>query len=587
MLSELKIRIKGVDSPNDKLSLETEIDVLKGVEDAVVDEKAGDTLIKFDKNLISKEKILERIENLGYEIESEASLKPAIREHIYFVKGMHCASCEVLIEKKLLELKGIKSVEAKADKGEVLVEYAGKRPNFHLLNSIFRKENYVFSDYPFGAEKNANKKGGNFFSTFVIASLIIIGFIYLNKSGFSSLVNVNLKSSLPTFFTLGFIAGMSTCAALVGGMVLSMSKQWLEIYSERRSTLVKLQPHLLFNAGRIASYFVFGTLLGAIGSKLQISFQFTSSFIIIISILMVVLALQILGVKSLRKLQFTLPRFATRYIADESNFKGRYMPFSMGALTFFLPCGFTITAQGMALLSGNPLQGGLIMFFFALGTVPSLLLIGFSAVKFSSRPRLALQFSRVAGILIMFFALFNINNQFNVLGFPSLGDVGAKPIQSTDQSNSNNNKVDENGLAPLVNGKQVLKMEASSRGYQPNYFKVKAGIPVKWEIRDIGTSGCTNAVISRSLFDGEISLTPGQTSVKEFTPQKPGKYKFSCWMGMISGIIEVVGPSGSSKSAASVVNTVSANNDSVIPSGATGCGCGGGGNGGGSSCGAR
>jgi len=98
----------------------------------------------------------------------------------------------------------------------------------------------------------------------------------------------------------------------------------------------------------------------------------------------------------------------------------------------------------------------------------------------------------------------------------------------------------EEGFAPVVNGKQVLKMEASSRGYQPNYFKVKAGIPVRWEITDVGTSGCTNAVISKSLFDGSINLTPGQTSTKEFTPTKPGKYKFSCWMGMISGTIEVI-----------------------------------------------
>jgi plastocyanin domain-containing protein len=91
----------------------------------------------------------------------------------------------------------------------------------------------------------------------------------------------------------------------------------------------------------------------------------------------------------------------------------------------------------------------------------------------------------------------------------------------------------------LIDGKQVIKMQASSSGYSPRSFKVKAGIPVRWEITDIGTSGCTNAVISRALFDGEIPLTQGQTSIKEFTPQTPGTYKVSCWMGMISGTIEV------------------------------------------------
>ena len=111
---------------------------------------------------------------------------------------------------------------------------------------------------------------------------------------------------------------------------------------------------------------------------------------------------------------------------------------------------------------------------------------------------------------------------------------------------------------------------------------MKVGVPVRWEITDTGTSGCTNAVVSKSLFDGPINLTPGQVSVKEFTPEKAGKYKFSCWMGMISGVIEVVDGS----SANSLLNTASANNgnnDNVIPSGAKGCGCGGGGSGG--SCG--
>ena len=110
--------------------------------------------------------------------------------------------------------------------------------------------------------------------------------------------------------------------------------------------------------------------------------------------------------------------------------------------------------------------------------------------------------------------------------------------------------------------------------------KVEAGIPVSWEITDKGTSGCTNAIISKGLFSGEIVLTPGQTIVKEFTPVKPGKYKFSCWMGMVSGIIEVVdGKTAANNSGTYIQVAKAANTDSndVIPSGAKGCGCGGGG----------
>lgn len=452
-----------------------------------------------------------------------------IKEQIYRVKGMHCASCEILIEKKLLELENVKSVEASTKNGEVVIEYKFDKPSITELNGLFSKEGYVFSDNI----KNS-KSGFDAFEEILMAigfgALIILAFLILNRLGLSGLINVDSKSSLPMFFAFGLIAGISSCAALVGGIILSMSKQWNGLYSETDSTSKKIQPHLMFNVGRIISYAFFGMILGAIGSKLNLSLKFGPALVIIVSIIMFFLALQMLGVRGFNKFQFTMPKFITRYVADEKNFKGRHMPFLMGALTFFLPCGFTITAQGLALISGSAIQGGLIMLLFSLGTLPMLLFIGFSSVKLSQKPHLSNGFLKVAGILVLFFALFNINFQLNVLGLPSLSD-----INKNNQTYSSSTE-----FVPMVDGKQIIKMEASSYGYSPDHFKVKAGIPVRWEITNIGTSGCTNAIIANGLFDGDIQLTLGQTSVKEFTPEKAGTYKFSCWMGMISGSIEVV-----------------------------------------------
>jgi sulfite exporter TauE/SafE/copper chaperone CopZ/plastocyanin len=570
MNQKIDIFIEGIDSQKDKMEIETGLEVLDGVKNVNIDQGAGKAIAEFDDSKTTQGKILETIEKLGYKIRKKT--ESAIKEQVYYARGMHCASCEILIEKKLLRLKGVESVEASTNKGKVVIEYKDEKPSIEELNRIFKEDNYIFSDEP------ETKKNNGIFMIISTALLIIAGFLYLNRLGLASLVNVSSKSSLPTFFTLGLIAGISSCAALVGGLVLSMSKQWQDIYSnQKKSIFGKLQPHLMFNAGRLVSYAFLGTVLGLIGSRLQVSLGFTSLLIIGISVLMVFLALQMLGIKKFQKFQFSLPKSATRYIADESNFKGKYMPFAMGALTFFLPCGFTITSQGMALLSGNPIQGGLIMFFFALGTAPALLAIGFSSIKFYSRPNLAYRFSKIAGILVLFFALFNINSQLNVLGYNSFNDL----IKT---GNSSSQAINQNYLPAIVNGKQIIKMNASASGYKPNYFKVKAGVPVRWEITDTGTSGCTNAIISKSLFDGEIDLTPGQTSIKEFTPTKPGKYKFSCWMGMVSGIIEVVSDSGTigdatTASASDGLNIADDNN--VIPSGAKGCGCGGSG----SSCG--
>lgn len=489
-----------------------------------------------------------------------------IKEQIFYVKGMHCPSCEILIEKKLLTLARILSVEASTAKNQVRFEYQGNPFTPQELNQLFKKENYVFS-----AQNNFSDhtpvKTSDPLIPLILGIMLILAFLTLNKLGLAGFINVNAQSSLPMFFIFGLIAGLSSCAALVGGIILSMSKQWTHLYSPGDSLGKKIQPHLMFNFGRLASYAILGAILGAIGSQLNLSLKFGPILVIIVSLLMILLALQMLGVKALQKFQLSAPKFITRYLADETHFHSRYAPFLMGALTFFLPCGFTITAQGLALISGSALQGGLIMLLFALGTLPMLLTIGLSSVKFSGNAHLADGFLKVAGMLVLFFALFNLNSQLNVLGIASLSDLTSK------KANPANNVLDQSDLAPIVSGKQLLKMTASSTGYTPNYFKVRAGQPVRWEITDTGTSGCTNAIISNSLFTGQIPLTPGQVSVKEFTPTKVGKYKFSCWMGMISGTIEVVDQNSPVQNP---TNQQGNSDNSIIPSGAKGCGCGGG-----------
>lgn len=506
------------------------------------------------------------------------ALKKTLQEKSFKVTGMHCASCELLIEKKLVDLPGIQSVDASTAKNEVLVEYEGKEPQAKELSQLFAQEKYQFSDQSIKAdiqkEENSEKIDNN---TVIVASILLVisVLLILNGLGIANFVNVNANSSLLAFLSLGVVAGLSSCAALVGGLILSMSKQWLELYSRDDKFSKKIQPHLLFNLGRIASYAFFGAILGLVGAKLQISLEFTSFLAIGVSILMLLLALQMLGVPYFQRFQIRMPKFLTRYAADEKNFQGKYMPSLMGAMTFFLPCGFTITAQGFALLSGDPVRGALIMLAFVLGTTPMLLGIGLSTVKFSQNHQFANVFPKVAGVLVLLFALFNINNQLTVLGFSNLSDLGKKTPSAV--------KANVEGLAPIIDGKQVLRMNASSSGYSPKSFKVKTGVPVRWEITDTGTSGCTNAVVSKGLFDGQIDLTPGQTSVKEFTSAKAGKYKFSCWMGMITGSIEVIDPSQTNNTTNPSV--VQAASPTEIPSGAKGCGCGGGGGGGGgSSC---
>lgn len=120
-----------------------------------------------------------------------------------------------------------------------------------------------------------------------------------------------------------------------------------------------------------------------------------------------------------------------------------------------------------------------------------------------------------------------------VSGYILLGPKG----QATSQSQNTE------GLAPMVDGKQVIKTTIMAVSYDPNNFKVKAGVPVRMEVTSSGQPGCgAGAVVSKLFPDGSMYLNPtaGQVAIKEFTPQSPGKYTFSCPMGMIRGSIEVI-----------------------------------------------
>lgn len=510
-------------SPEEQARLITELEVLDGVDSVVFQtNKQGRITGTAEPKYIKK--AIDHMSAAPYSLRPDASS----REETYYVQGMHCASCEVLIEKKLLELPGVKAAEASTKKGRVIVEYAEEKPSITALNQIFQQEKYRFSEQR-DASPAISFQRKDWVKTLSIALIVIVGFLLFNRLQLGTYIAVAPGTALPMFFVFGLVAGLSSCAALVGGIVLSMSKQWNELYGTNETFTARLRPHLMFNVGRLLSYGIFGALLGALGSVFQLSLGSTAVLTILVSIIMLFLALQMLGIPYFQKFQISLPKFITRSIADEKKFHGKWMPSLMGALTFFLPCGFTLTAQSIALLSGSAVTGGLMMFFFALGTMPVLMAIGLSSVHFSGKKNWAPYFLRVAGVLLLFFSLYNVNSQLNVLGVASASDLE----QTTQQKTS--------GLPAIVNGKQTIKMIAGAVSYEPNYFKVKAGVPVRWEIEDVGTSGCTAVLISRDLFPRDkVFLTPGTTSIKEFTAPRPGKYKFSCSMGMVTGIIEAV-----------------------------------------------
>ena len=277
--------------------------------------------------------------------------------------------------------------------------------------------------------------------------------------------------------------------------------------------------------------------MGLIGNA--ISWQNATAYsllVIVISLVMINLALQMLGVSWARKFAFRLPKFIIRYAADETRFRGRYMPFTIGAATFFLPCGFTLMAQGVALTTGSFWGGAFIMFFFALGTLPMLAAISLTGLKFTSRPHLTARFGSVAGVIILFFALYNINGQLNVLGYPSLSDMSlARAKSKTKVVMPADGRIWQDQLIPVSNPTQTQMVYLTAKDF--DYFPIgpltiKADRPTKLVVDNQGIQGCGSYLAARGLLNGYVPLQLGQNIIDLGRP-KPGNYKITCAMGMV------------------------------------------------------
>ena len=58
------------------------------------------------------------------------------------IQGMHCKSCEVLINDSLSELKGIKSSKISAAKGAAIIEFNEKETSLDEIKNVIKKEGY-------------------------------------------------------------------------------------------------------------------------------------------------------------------------------------------------------------------------------------------------------------------------------------------------------------------------------------------------------------------------------------------------------------------------------------------------------------
>lgn len=331
-----------------------------------------------------------------------------MNKYLFHVHGMHCQACVLMIEGELQDLPSIKSAKTslKNHTVEVVGDFGDKTEADIAaeLSKVLIKHHYSLSL----EKKVKNVNWSDFKIAIPISAGFVALFVMLQKIGIVNLVDTG-SVSYGTAFVIGIVASLSTCMAVVGGLVLSMSATFAKEGN-------KVKPQLLFHGGRLAAFFILGGVIGMVGSAFALNAFATFALGLIIGIVMLILGINLLDVFHFtKKFQIGVPKFISKHALGVSKFNHTLTPLLVGIATFFLPCGFTQSMQIYTLSTGSFLKGGLTMFAFALGTLPVLALISFSSFSIKNSSKSGI-FFKSAGLIVILFALFNLINSLVVIG---------------------------------------------------------------------------------------------------------------------------------------------------------------------------
>ncbi|HEY9192840.1 MAG TPA: sulfite exporter TauE/SafE family protein [Methyloversatilis sp.] len=220
-----------------------------------------------------------------------------------------------------------------------------------------------------------------------------------------------MNSGLAAVFLVGLLGGVH-CAGMCGGIVSAISAGVSRPPgSGWRAQIPVLAMHTAYSSGRIFSYSLAGAVAGGVGGVGLLAgsaLPLQTVLYVLANLMMVALGLYLAGytrvlapIESLgRPLWARVQPLARRLLPART--PGHAL--GVGLLWGFLPCGMVYSMLGLALLSGSPGSGALIMLAFGLGTLPNLLLAGMLLTRLRALTRSPV-LRRIAGLLVFGFGI--------------------------------------------------------------------------------------------------------------------------------------------------------------------------------------
>ncbi|MFG2873631.1 sulfite exporter TauE/SafE family protein [Streptomyces sp. NPDC048337] len=333
-----------------------------------------------------------------------------------------------------------------------------------------------------------------------------------------------------TGLTTGLFAGGASCAAVQGGLLAGAvgrrATAWTPEAWERSGLFT---PVAAFLGAKLASHTLLGAALGLAGAAVQPGPRTRAVLLVASALLMVLFALDMLGVRAVRRFVPHPPASWGQRVRRSAKSTAVTTPAVLGFLTVLIPCGVTLSVELIAVTTGSPLAGAAVMAGFVLGTGPLFALLGFflrSAAKLWQG-----RLTAVTAVIVLGVAVWTLTSGLRLGGWwPSPAPPAAASAPG-----------ERAQTVTTANGTQTITVQARTNSYAPASITAAAGVPTRLVVATRGTNGCVRSFVVPDRGVQEVLPVTGDTVIDLGTP-KAGVLAFTCGMGMYGGEIRFQQP---------------------------------------------
>lgn len=333
------------------------------------------------------------------------------------IEGMHCSGCEQVIEQAVGGLPGVEKAVASYSRQMLEIRYDNVRLGRDQIEQAI-----VTNGYAIGV---ASKAGGwpkwQQGLLFLLLLAVVGGVAFWGKSQMPAVMRqIAPGMAYGLLLGIGLLTGFH-CIGMCGGFVVGYTDHKLPKWRQ-------MLAHLNYGLAKTASYTILGAGFGLLGSSIAITPQLRGGLALAASLFLVLYGLRMLNLFAvLRRFVFRLPASLNQELHRDLG-KSRSAWITGLTSGLLLGCGPLQAMYVMAAGSGDPLQGGMMLMLFGLGTLPPLWGFGLFATLLSANA--IRQLARVSGILVIVMGIMMAQRGMMLLNNSGTMPSSMSPTQS-------------------------------------------------------------------------------------------------------------------------------------------------------------